>query len=222
MRYPRKKVHPGKTREQFGYVNRHHRKSSRGNSQGARRRHDTNHVARGFVVLKSLASGLLVGVLLVLIGVGIAAIAVPALTGSTALTIKTSSMEPSLPPGTMVIIRSTDPEDIKPGEVLTYQLKSGEPTLVTHRVTQRQTLADGTPVFITKGDANAQPDATPVREVQVTGTVWYSIPYVGWVASFMMGENRTFVVTLTVGALLAYAVWMVISSLRENRVKKLR
>lgn len=35
-----------------------------------------------------------------------------------------------------MVVRPTAVE-ITPGMVLTYQLKSGEPTLVTHRVTQR-------------------------------------------------------------------------------------
>jgi signal peptidase len=126
-------------------------------------------------------------------------------------------MEPALPPGTMIVVRPTDPDEIRPGAVLTYQLRSGEPALVTHRVVQRQRLADGTTVFVTKGDANAQPDADPVREVQITGTVWYAIPCVGWATALVTGEARAVAVPLAAGALLAYAAWMALSAARERR-----
>ena len=45
----------------------------------------------------------------------------------------TSSMEPGLPPGTLVIVKPIDPVDVRIGTVITYQLESGKPTVVTHR-----------------------------------------------------------------------------------------
>lgn len=171
-------------------------------------------------VLSALGTGVMSALLVALIGVGLAAIVVPALTGSMALTVRTSSMEPTLPAGTMVVVRSTAIEDITPGMVLTYQLKSGEPTLVTHRVTQQMSLADGSPIFITKGDANPQPDASPVKPVQVKGTVWYAIPWIGWVASLLTGDMRAIVVSALVGGLLIYASLMFISAARDRRRRR--
>lgn len=98
-------------------------------------------------------------------------------------------------------MRPTELADLVPGKVLTYQLKSGEPTLVTHRITQRMLLADGSPVFTTKGDANAQPDLAPVKPVQVKGTVWHAIRYLGWVATLLTGESRTVAVSILVSGL---------------------
>ncbi len=167
-------------------------------------------------VWSAIKTGLVGGVLVLLVAIAAAVIVVPALTGSTALTVLTSSMEPSLPPGTMIVVKPTPIDDINPGMVLTYQLVSGEPTLVTHRVVQRQQLADGTPVFITQGDANPQPDPDPVKEVQIKGTVWYAIPYIGWVTTLLTGENRALVVTIVIGLLLAYAAWMAFSGVRER------
>ncbi|MGC3956105.1 MAG: signal peptidase I [Propionicimonas sp.] len=176
--------------------------------------------SRARAVWSAIGSGLMGALLVLLIGIGAAAILVPAVTGSVALTVRSSSMEPSLPPGTLIVVRPTDLADILPGRVLTYQLKSGEPTLVTHRVTQRMLLADGSPVFITKGDANAQPDLDPVKPVQIRGTVWYAIPYLGWVANLLTGELRTIVVSVLVGGLLVYAVWMFISAGRDRLARK--
>lgn len=80
----------------------------------------------------------------------------------------------------MVVVRPTDLSDIEPGMVVTYQLKSGEAAVVTHRVTQSLLTADGERVFTTQGDANPSADIDPVRGVQIRGTVWYAIPCVGW------------------------------------------
>lgn len=156
------------------------------------------------LLLRALTTALLV----ILVAIGAAAIVVPALTGSTVLTVLTSSMEPHLPPGTMVVVRPTDVADIEPGMVITYQLESGEPLLVTHRVVQTFVTADGEPRFITQGDANPQPDAEPVREVQIRGIVWYAIPYLGWVATALGGELRPILLAVAVTGLLGYALWM--------------
>ncbi|MFT4134891.1 signal peptidase I [Microbacterium sp.] len=173
-------------------------------------------LSRPRAVLRAVGTAAMGALLVLLVGIGVVAIVIPALTGSVALTVRTSSMEPSLPPGTMVVVRPTAIDEIEPGDVLTYQLHSGEPTLVTHRVTQRMLLADGTPVFVTKGDANAQPDLDPVRPVQVRGIVWYAIPYIGWVATVLSGDLRAIVVTVLVCGLLGYAAWMFVSAARDR------
>lgn len=171
-------------------------------------------------VFSAFGSGLMAALLVLLVGVGLAVSVVPAVTGSMTLTVLSSSMEPTLPAGTLIVVRPTELDDVVPGKVLTYQLKSGEPTLVTHRVVQRMLLADGTPVFITKGDANPQADLDPVKPVQVRGTVWYAIPYLGWVASLLTGDLRATAVSVLVGALLLYAGWMFLSAVREGLVRK--
>lgn len=169
---------------------------------------------RGWVrlALTSLMSGLLA----VIVGICVLAIVVPAVTGSTALTVLSSSMEPALPPGTMVVVRPTDPNDITPGMVMTYQIASGEPAVATHRVTQSLLTADGERLFITQGDANPSADPNPVREVQIKGTVWYAIPFVGWAALAFQGQQRAIVITLAVIALFGYALWAFISSAIEK------
>ncbi|UJP10267.1 signal peptidase I [Microbacterium sp. KUDC0406] len=167
-------------------------------------------------MLRALLHAVAVAILVVVLAVGALAVAVPAVTGSTALTVLTSSMEPHLPPGTMVVVRKTPVAEIETGMVMTYQLHSGQPTLITHRVTQVLTEPDGDRLFVTKGDNNAQADADPVQEVQVRGTVWYAIPYLGWVATAVTGQHRAVVLTVAVVALFGYAAWALGSGLRET------
>ncbi|QEO14088.1 signal peptidase I [Agromyces intestinalis] len=146
-------------------------------------------------------------------------IVVPAVTGSAAYTILTSSMAPSLPPGTLVIVKPVDPDELRIGDVITYQLESGASTVVTHRIEQIRSpnLPGGERSFITRGDANGVADAEPVRAVQVRGTVWYAVPWVGWVNNVISGERRAILIPIAAVALFGYGAWMLISHVRDRR-----
>ena len=156
-------------------------------------------------------------VLLLLVALGAAVILVPWVTQSVPMTVLTSSMEPTLPPGTLVVISPVAVEDIRIGDVVTYQLRSGDPAVVTHRVIGFTLNADGERTFTFQGDNNAEPDQDQVRAVQIQGRLWYSVPYVGWVNTWINGDARAWVVPLVAGALLSYAAWMVISGILDRK-----
>ncbi|WP_427869142.1 signal peptidase I [Leucobacter luti] len=165
----------------------------------------------------ALSSGVMVGIILSIGLIALLAIALPAAGGGRALTVLTSSMEPTLPPGTMVVTMPVRAADVKVGDVLTYQLRSGEPLLVTHRVMQRLIRVDGSTVFLTQGDNNDLPDEGFVEEVQIVGTVRYSIPYLGWVTRLFTGEVGAWTVRGVVAALFVYAGVMLLSWIRDRR-----
>lgn len=169
-----------------------------------------------------LRVSLSVAVLLGLLALAAAVIVVPAATGATPLTVLTSSMEPGLPPGTLVVIKPVEPKDIAIGDVVTYQLRSGEATVVTHRVISVSQTAGGEYSFTTQGDNSAQPDPEPIREVQIQGKLWYSVPYIGWVSNWINGDARSLVVPVIAGALFAFAVWMVVSGMVDKARKRKR
>ncbi len=143
------------------------------------------------------------------------AVVVPRLADATPYTILTGSMKPDLPPGALVVVRPA--ERISLGDVITYQLKSGEDTVVTHRVVGQSVNAKGETTFLTQGDANDTPDFEPVRPVQLKGKVWYSVPYLGHVNNALTGNQRQ-KATYGVGGLLAlYAAYMFISAVLDKR-----
>jgi signal peptidase len=160
--------------------------------------------------------------LVIVLALGALVIVVPAISGGAALTVLTQSMEPKLPPGTLIIIRPTPIGDIKLGDVLTYQIKSGQPEVVSHRVISRSVDTEGRTTFITKGDNNDLPDAGSVRKVQIKGTLWYSIPWLGYVNNLLGGQGRSLLVPLVAAALFIYAGYMlagsVVSSLKRKRI----
>jgi signal peptidase len=182
-----------------------------------RRRGRTTRRAGVLPVLSALGTGVMAALLGVLVLLGVAAIVVPAATGATALTVLTSSMEPHYPAGTLVVVRPTPVTEIAPGDVVTYQLRSGEPAVVTHRVVEQHRTADGAYLFVTQGDSNPTPDPGFIREEQVRGTLWYAIPWVGWVTQVVTGQVRAVAVPIVVGALGLYAAWMIGSGIVEGR-----
>lgn len=93
--------------------------------------------------------------------------------------VLSGSMEPEIPAGGMVFtdMRKREP---KAGDVITYRI---EKTTVTHRVVR---LEDG--FYVTKGDANLEEDAVTVLPSRVVGTVCFSLPFLGYVVSYL--QNR--------------------------------
>jgi signal peptidase I len=146
------------------------------------------------------------------------AVALPRVAGATPYTVLTGSMTPAYPPGTLVVVRPVDPDQIAVGDVVTYQLRSGEPTVVTHRVVSVGVdTTTGEPVFRTQGDANASPDLEPVQPVQVRGRLWYAVPHLGRVSAWLTGRQRQLLVDLVAALLLGYAGAQVLRSVRHRR-----
>jgi signal peptidase len=158
----------------------------------------------GSAVASTLALALSVFALLIVA----LAVAVPAVTGSYTYTILTQSMKPNLPPSTLVVVRPERADDLRVGDVITYQLEPGKPAVVTHRIVEVTAASDGSRLFTTRGDNNAVADADPVKPPQIRGRLWYAIPFVGWLAGFRSTQFGSVVVTIVGGALLVYGIWM--------------
>lgn len=148
------------------------------------------------------------------------AVVVPRIGGATPYTVLTGSMRPTMPPGTMVVVRPKPVDEIRVGDVVTYQLHSGEPAVVTHRVVAVGIDGAGHRTFRTQGDANDAPDAAWVRAVQVKGVRWYAVPHLGRVSNLLNGAERRAVLAIVVSALLAYAAFMFGSDVRDRRRRR--
>lgn len=171
-------------------------------------------------LLYYLGVGLSGGLLAFVVLLGLLVIVVPAATGSTPMTVLTSSMEPTYPPGTLVIVKPIEPQQIRIGDAITYQLKSNEAPVVTHRVMSITSSSNGGTSFITKGDNNGAPDAAPVIPEQVRGKVWYSVPWIGYLNNLVGGELRGWVVPVVAIGLFLYAGYMFASSIAAAAKKR--
>ena len=168
-----------------------------------------------------LGLGLSAGLLAFLLLVGALVIVIPAISGATPMTILTSSMVPTYPPGTLIIVKPVDAEAIGIGDPITYQLESGKPEVVTHRVISVATTDDELS-FITKGDNNGEADPKPVQPVQIRGTVWYSVPYIGYANTIVNGDNRAWIVPVCAVALFGYAGYMFASGISQSARRRRR
>lgn len=144
------------------------------------------------------------------------AVVVPRIGGATPYTVLTGSMRPHLPPGTLVVAKPVDPSEIGIGTVVTYQLRSGEPQVVTHRVVAIRSNLKGETEFQTQGDANSIPDEAWVRPEQIRGRLWYAVPYLGRVNALLSGHERQLLVYGAAGGLVLYALTMFLGAGRDR------
>ncbi|MGH1525271.1 signal peptidase I [Leifsonia sp. L25] len=154
-----------------------------------------------------VVTGLSVGLLGLVLFVAAVVIVIPRAAGATPVTVLTSSMEPTLPPGTLVVVRPKAVHDIHVGDVMTYQIRSGDPAVISHRVIAITTSTTNGMTFTTKGDDNAEADP-PVVPAQVRGVVWYSVPLLGYVNSALDQSQRSWVLPAVGVLLIVYAAWM--------------
>ena len=126
----------------------------------------------GLTVIGKIAGWLLM-VVAGLVVLGLVAVTVgPRFLPYQALVVRSGSMSPTIPTGSIVFYRKTTAAKVKVGDVIVFA-KPGSPNeKVTHRVFKIGQSSTG-PYFITKGDANGTADDWRVPAV---GT--------GWIASF--------------------------------------
>lgn len=94
--------------------------------------------------------------------------------GYTTLIVLSSSMEPALPVGTLVISKEYDGEEIRTGDIVSYTGTAGErEILVTHRVVS---VDEKKGTVCTKGDANTYEDE-PVKLTDISGIAVLAFPY---------------------------------------------
>lgn len=142
------------------------------------------------------AAVVLAGLLLVAAVVPFVVFAVPQVVGADhGFVILSGSMEPTLSPGDVVIVAAT--ADVGAGDIVTFDDGNAVPT--THRVVGTQ---DGQ--FVTKGDANEEPDSRLVAREDLVGHVVLAIPLVGHV--ILWANTPTGYVTLVLAPLALLAV----------------
>jgi signal peptidase I len=130
--------------------------------------------------------------------------------------VQSGSMEPTIPTGSVVFVRREGTYAV--GDVITFRGGSSIPT--THRIVGSETHADET-AFMTKGDANEDPDTNPVHVRDIMGKVLWSAPYVGFIIDFAR-KPLGFALLIVLPALLvildeAEKIWREFRRLRAHR-----
>lgn len=122
----------------------------------------------------------------------------------TLIMFKTGSMSPTIPAGSLAVVREVPVSEVRKGDVVTVDRPGQLP--VTHRVTSSRMLDGGMAVLTLKGDANPVDDPAPYTVAKVR-TVLYSVPGLAYIVA---GASTFWVLggtTVAVSALVTWALW---------------
>ena len=122
-------------------------------------------------------------------------------------TVLSGSMEPTYHVGSLIYVKSVDYRELKAGDVITFMLD--ENTVATHRIVEVVPDEEDSAVlrYRTKGDANEVEDGSLVHYKNVIGTPVCTIPYLGYVASYIQNPPGTYI-AISGGAILLLLVFL--------------
>jgi signal peptidase I len=133
----------------------------------------------------------------------------------------TGPFKDSFNAGSLILVKPIKPEDIKTGDIITFDRKSTDSKLTTHRVKVVNVDSDGNLSFTTKGDANAVQDSVPVPANIVKGKVIWHIPQAGDVIRFAQtSTGMIFTVFIPAGAIVTYEIYIFYLEHAERKKKK--
>jgi signal peptidase len=101
--------------------------------------------------------------------------AAPRLMGWQSQVILTGSMQPRILPGDLVLAAPVPEGQLKPGLVVLFRDQVRPERTIVHRLVRYDENGN----LVTKGDANASEDSTPVPTSAVLGIPRLRVPYVG-------------------------------------------
>lgn len=169
----------------------------------------------------AFAGGLTYAVLCLSLVVMVAVVLAPQVSGVRFASVLSGSMRPTMTRGDMIVVRSVDPQHIDVGDVILFRSGEDANATIAHRVVEI-VGSDGSPAFVTKGDANEVEDRGAVPASRVLGKVQHHVPMLGYVTREMR-EPLVFLFALAVpgGLIIASEVWNIIRVLRRGESAQL-
>lgn len=146
------------------------------------------------VLCSGLGTAILVAVILICLPLVLSSVF-----GGQCFVVVSGSMEPEIPKGSLVYVKSTNPEKIQSDDVIAFYGGRNANAIITHRVVENRIIMGE---FITKGDANQTNDMNPVRYENLIGRVEWSVPQVGMAAQLLTGTQGK----IAAGSLIGFAV----------------
>lgn len=119
--------------------------------------------------------------------------------------VLSSSMEPAIPVGAVVVTVPVPRNDLVSGDVITYQRAEEPDIAITHRIV-RLTGVAGALIARTRGDANLVDDPWEVRLSETVLRVQGYVPLAGYVLMFAQSPSGRLVM-IVAPALLLVAIW---------------
>jgi signal peptidase I len=127
-----------------------------------------------------------------------------------ALIVRSGSMSPTIPTGSIVFYTKIPSAKVKVGDVIVFTKPGDTTEKVTHRVYHIGHSATGE-YFVTKGDANGTPDDWQVPAV---GTGWiarFHVPSIGYALVYLQSTLARLLLlvipAILLGAITLYEIW---------------
>ncbi len=141
------------------------------------------------------------------------------LLGFNVFMVLSGSMEPAIETGSLIYIKKIDCNELKSGDVITFMLSKN--TVATHRIVD--IIPDETDPtllrFQTKGDANNSVDGAPVHCQNVLGTPIFTIPKLGYLASYIQQPPGSYL-AVAIGAALVLFIYLPGIFMGDDKKKK--
>lgn len=127
-----------------------------------------------------------------------------------ALVVRSGSMSPTIPTGSVVFYRKVDASKVKVGDIIVFDKPGQQNEKVTHRVFKISNGPTGR-YFTTKGDANGAADDWRVPAV---GTGWvarFHVPTLGYILADLQSTTARLLLlvipALLLGLITLYEIW---------------
>lgn len=137
--------------------------------------------------------------------------------GYEVLVVQSGSMEPVYHVGSLIYVKSVEPEELEVGDVITFEIGNG--VRGTHRIIE---ILDnnGELSFITKGDANEVEDNKPVVEDAIVGQVKFTIPKLGFFITYIQQPPGTYIAISVAAMLLLLIILPELIFQSEKKLKR--
>ena len=120
-------------------------------------------------------------------------------------------MEPEIPVGSMVYVKSINPKELQEKDVVAFYGGRDTNAIITHRVVDNNEISGQ---ITTKGDANKTEDMNPVSYSDVIGIVEYTIPKAGALAQAFTSSQGKIAAACVVGAAV---ILHIVASISERK-----
>ncbi len=132
--------------------------------------------------------------------------------------VLSGSMEPAIKTGSIVVIKPADSYRI--GDIITFGPDNKKNIPISHRIVETRVI-NGETRFLTKGDANKQPDIAEVKVSAVIGKVILSVPYFGYLLD-MARKPLGMIILIGVPAVViifdeGHKIWREMKKMRQKK-----
>ena len=113
--------------------------------------------------------------------------------GFQVFTVLSGSMEPTYHTGSVIYVKEVDYTTLQAGDVITFAIS--EDMVATHRIVGVVPDDEDPSVlrYRTKGDANDAEDGTLVHYKNIVGKPVFTIPYLGYIASYIQSPPGSYI-----------------------------